>query len=128
MKISLNSVMVGDQDKALTFYTDILGFKKKADLPMGEFRWLTVVSPDDPDGTELALEPNAFPAAATFQQALYEAGIPCTAFAVEDIEHDYQRLKSLGVAFRAEPADVGTAIIAMFDDTCGNYIQIYQAQ
>jgi predicted enzyme related to lactoylglutathione lyase len=120
-------VIVQDQESALHFYTDVLGFTKKADIPAGEFRWLTVVSPEEPDGAELLLEPNAFPAAVTYQQALFEAGIPLTSFAVDDIEQEYQRLKSLGVNFTAKPTDAGSAIIAVFNDTCGNLIQIYQA-
>jgi predicted enzyme related to lactoylglutathione lyase len=120
-------VIVEDQESALKFYTDVLGFTKKVDIPAGEYRWLTVVSPAEPDGAELLLEPNAFPAAVTYQQALFEAGIPSTSFAVDDIEQEYQRLKSLGVDFTATPTDVGSAIIAVFNDTCGNLIQIYQA-
>jgi hypothetical protein len=99
---------------------------KKLDLPVGEFRWLTVVSPDEPEGTQLVLEPNAFPAAATYQQALFEAGIPLTAFAVDDIEKEVARLTSLGVHFTQAPTDAGGTLIALFDDTCGNLIQIYQ--
>lgn len=126
MRISLNSVLVGDQEAALRFYTETLGFAKKTDIPMGEFRWLTVVSPDEPEGTELVLEPNAFPAAATFQAALFEAGIPFTAFAVDDIQAEYERLGALGVVFRGEPVDTGGAVIAVFEDTCGNLVQLYQ--
>jgi catechol 2,3-dioxygenase-like lactoylglutathione lyase family enzyme len=127
MKIKLSSIVVDDQQKALDFYTEKLGFTKKTDIPMGEFRWLTVVSPDDPDGTELVLEPNANPASKDFQAALYEQGIPQTALASEDVQADYERLTGLGVAFRSEPADMGGTLIATFDDTCGNFIQIYQA-
>lgn len=126
MKIKLNSVLVRDQDHALKFYTETLGFEKKIDLPVGEFRWLTVASPAEPDGTQLVLEPNANPAAKAYQSALFDAGIPLTAFAVDDIEHEYRRLKALNVAFTAEPADVGGTMIAVFDDSCGNLIQIYQ--
>jgi len=126
MRIRLNSVLVGDQEKALRFYTDILGFQKKMDLPVGEFRWLTVVSPDEPEAAELVLEPNAFPAAAEFQVALYEAGIPMTAFQVDDIHHDFKHLTALGVEFRGEPTDAGGVAQAVFDDTCGNLIQLYQ--
>jgi len=126
MKIKLNSIMVDNQDNALRFYTEILGFKKKTDIPMGEFSWLTVVSPEEPEGTELVLEPNANPAALIFQKAMFEQGIPMTAFEVEDIGMEHERLKNLGVVFRSEPVDVGTAIITTFDDTCGNLIQIYQ--
>jgi predicted enzyme related to lactoylglutathione lyase len=126
VRIKLNSVLVGNQESALRFYTEILGFTKKMDLPAGEFRWLTVVSPEEPDGTQLLLEPNANPASATYQRALFESGIPLTSFAVEDIEKEYQRLTSLGVVFTAKPTNMGTAIIAVFEDTCGNLIQIYQ--
>ena len=127
MKIRLNSVLVGDQEKALLFYTETLGFEKKLDIPVGEFRWLTVVSPEEPDATELVLEPNAFPAAATYQQALFEAGIPATALEVDDIDREYERLTGAGVDFRSEPTDAGGVTIAVFDDTCGNLIQLYQA-
>lgn len=127
MKIRLNSILVDDQDKALSFYTDKLGFVKKTEIPMGEFRWLTVVSPDEPDGTELVLEPNAFPAAATYQKALFEAGIPCTALASEDVRSEYERLIEQGVKFTSEPAEAGGTVLAVFDDTCGNLVQMYQA-
>lgn len=126
MKIRLNSVIVKDQERALRYYTEVLGFVKKTDLPAGEYRWLTVVSEQEPDGTELVLEPNAHPASAAYQDALFEAGIPLTAFAVDDIEAEYRELQDRGVAFTAEPADVGGTKIAVFDDTCGNLIQIYQ--
>ncbi len=126
MKTKLNSVLVCGQDHALKFYTETLGFEKKIDLPVGEFRWLTVASPEEPDGTQLVLEPNANSAAKTYQSALFDAGIPLTAFAVDDIENEYRRLKALNVAFTAEPADVGGTMIAVFDDSCGNLIQIYQ--
>ena len=126
MKISLNSVLVDDQAKALTFYTGVLGFIKKTDLSLGEFRWLTVVLPEQPAGTQLLLEPDAHPAAAAYKKALYEDGIPCTSFAVDDIDQEHKRLVSLGVDFKAEPMDVGTAFIAVLDDTCGNLLQIYQ--
>jgi predicted enzyme related to lactoylglutathione lyase len=128
MKIKLNSVLVDDQTKALTFYTDVLGFLKKHDIPMGEFRWLTVVSPEGPDDIELVLEPNALPAAQTYQKALREQGIPLTAFAVDDIQKEYERLKKLGVAFRSEPTKMGPVTIVVFDDTCGNLIQLYQSE
>jgi len=118
--------MVGDQEKALTFYTEILGFVKKQDIPMGEHRWLTVVSPEGSDDVELLLEPMGFEPAKTFQAALYEAGIPLTAFEVADVQAEYERLQELGVVFKGEPMDVGTTIIATFEDTCGNLIQIYQ--
>lgn len=127
MRIKLNSIIVEDQADALRFYTEVLGFEKKTVIPMGEVSWLTVVSPDETDGTELVLEPNLNPAAATFQKALHEQGIPLTAFEVDDIESEVERLRSLDVRFTQEPVDVGSAIIAVFDDTCGNLIQIYQA-
>ena len=127
MKIRLNSILVNDQESALDFYTGTLGFQKKTDMPVGEFRWLTVVSPEEPDATELVLEPNANPAAATYQKALYESGIPPTAFEVNDAEAEYKRLVAAGVEFKSKPADAGGVIIAVFDDTCGNLIQMYQA-
>jgi predicted enzyme related to lactoylglutathione lyase len=126
MRIGLNSVIVQDQESALRFYTGVLGFEKKIDLPAGDYRWLTVVAPEEPDGTQLVLEPDAHPASATYQRALYESGIPLTAFAVDDIENEYRRLKELGVVFRTEPTEMGGAIVSVFDDTCGNLIQIYQ--
>jgi catechol 2,3-dioxygenase-like lactoylglutathione lyase family enzyme len=126
MKIKLNSVLVDNQDKALKFYTDILGFVKKNDIPVGEYKWLTVVSPEEQDGTELVLEPNNNPAASTYQKALYEQGIPLTAFAVDDIQSEYTRLKALGVVFSMEPTKMGPSTLAVFEDTCGNLIQIYQ--
>lgn len=127
MKIKLNSVFVKDQDKALQFYTEILGFVKKADIPLGDAKWLTVVSADEPDGTELLLEPNGNPAAPTYQAAIFEQGIPATAFAVEDVQAEYERLQSLGVVFCSEPTQMDDTTFAVFDDTCGNLIQIYQA-
>lgn len=126
MRIRLNSVLIDDQDKALTFYTEKLGFRKKTDIPMGEHRWLTVVSPEDPDGTELVLEPMGFAPARDYQKALYEAGIPLTAFQVDDVDGEYDRLKDLGVAFSMEPTDMGPTRLAVLDDTCGNRIQIFQ--
>lgn len=126
MKIQLNSVLVDNQEKALQFYTQVLGFVKKRDIPLGEARWLTVVSPEGPDDVELLLEPNGNPAASTFQKALFEQGIPLTAFAVDDIQAEYARLKTLGVAFTMEPTNVVSATVAVFNDTCGNLIQIYQ--
>jgi catechol 2,3-dioxygenase-like lactoylglutathione lyase family enzyme len=128
MKIKLNSILVDDQEKALMFYTDILGFVKKFDIPVGEFKWLTVVSPEEPDGTELVLEPNNNPAASTYQKALFEQGIPLTAFEVDDIHVEYARLKALGVVFTMEPTKMGTSTLAVFEDTCGNLIQIYQVE
>ncbi len=127
MKIKLSSVFVDDQDKALKFYTEVLGFVKKTDIPVGQFKWLTVVSPEDPDGTELLLEPSDNPATKTFKKAIFEQGIPLTAFAVEDIQKEYERLKRLGVRFTMEPTKTGPTTIAVFDDTCGNFIQLYQA-
>jgi catechol 2,3-dioxygenase-like lactoylglutathione lyase family enzyme len=126
MKIKLTSVFVEDQDKAIKFYTEVLGFVKKQDVPVGEFKWLTVVSPDDPDGTELLLEPNDNPAAKTYQQAIFEQGIPATMFFVDDISREVERLKNLGVVFTMEPTEMGTVTVAVFDDTCGNLIQIAQ--
>ncbi|MFI5484698.1 VOC family protein [Micromonospora echinaurantiaca] len=126
MKIHLTSVYVDDQANALRFYTEVLGFVKKTDVPVGEYRWLTVVSPDQPDGIELLLEPDAHPAAKAFKEALVSDGIPLTQFAVDDIDAEYKRLKQLGVVFTQEPADMGAVITAVFDDTCGNLIQIAQ--
>jgi catechol 2,3-dioxygenase-like lactoylglutathione lyase family enzyme len=126
MKIKLSSVLVDDQEKALKFYTEVLGFVKKMDIPMGEARWLTVVSPDAPDEVELALEPNVNPAARTFQRAMFDQGIPLTAFESEDIQGEYERMKAAGVVFRSEPRDVGGTKLSVFEDTCGNLIQIYQ--
>jgi predicted enzyme related to lactoylglutathione lyase len=118
--------MVVGQDKALRFYTEVLGFVKKRDIPLGEARWLTVVSPEEPEGIELLLEPNGNPAAKTYQKAIFEQGIPLTAFAVDDIQKEYARLKKLGVEFTMEPTNMGMTTAAVFDDTCGNLIQIYQ--
>jgi catechol 2,3-dioxygenase-like lactoylglutathione lyase family enzyme len=126
VRIKLSSVIVDDQARALAFYTEVLGFVKKNDMPVGEDRWLTVVSPEGPDDIELVLEPNRNPAAKTFQQALYEQGIPLTAFAVDDVRGEYERMTQLGVVFRGEPTTMGPVTIAVFDDTCGNLIQIYQ--
>ena len=127
MRIKLNSIFGNDQQKGLDFYTNALGFVKKNDIPLGEYRWLTVVSPDDPDGTELVLEPNANPAAKAYQAALFEQGIPLTAFEVDDLQQEYQRLSSLGVVFTMDPTQMGEVTIAVLDDTCGNLIQLYQA-
>lgn len=126
MKIKLNSVFVEDQDEALKFYTDVLGFVKKLDIPMGKYRWLTVVSADEPDGTQLVLEPSENPATIAFKKAIFEQGIPLTAFQVDDIEKEYVRMKKLGVHFKTAPTKMGEVTIAMFEDTCGNLIQIYQ--
>ena len=127
MQIKLSSVLVDDQDKALAFYTDVLGFRKKQDIPMGEFRWLTVVSPDAPDEVELLLEPTGFAPARTYQSALFQARIPLTAFAVGDVRAEYERLSELNVNFQTAPMDAGPTTIAVFEDTCGNLIQMYQA-
>jgi catechol 2,3-dioxygenase-like lactoylglutathione lyase family enzyme len=124
MRINLTSVLVDDQDKALAFYTDVLGFRKKTEIPLGEARWLTVVSPDDPDGVELVLEPDAHPAARPFKAALVEDGIPYTSFAVEDVQAEFERLRDLGVRFTQEPTEMGPVTTAVLDDTCGNLIQI----
>jgi len=128
MKIKLTSVSIADYDKALHFYTEILGFVKKHDMPLGDgARWITVVSPDEPNGTELLLEPNAeYPAMKALKAALVEDGIPFTAFQVEDVYAEYERLKKLGVVFTMEPTTMGPTTIAILDDTCGNLIQIYQ--
>lgn len=126
MKIKLNSIFVDDQSKALTFYTDILGFRKSKDIPVGEFRWLTVISPEGPDDVELVLEPNQNPAAKTFQEALFKQGIPLTAFEVNNLDAEYKRLKGHDVMFTRDPMNVGDVSIAIFADTCGNLIQLYQ--
>jgi catechol 2,3-dioxygenase-like lactoylglutathione lyase family enzyme len=124
MRINLASVLVDDQQKALRFYTEILGFVKKTDVPMGEHSWLTVVSPDDPDGVELVLEPSDHPAVRPFKDALVADGIPFTSFAVDDVQKEYERLKGLGVTFTQEPTVMGPVTTAVLDDTCGNLIQI----
>ena len=124
MKIKLTSVYVDDQDKALRFYTDVLGFVKKTEVPMGEARWLTVVSPEDPDGVELVLEPDGHPAARPFKAALVEDGIPFTSFAVDDVHAEFERLRALDVRFTQEPPEMGPVTTAVLDDTCGNLIQI----
>lgn len=126
MRIRLVSIMVDDQDKALKFYTEVLGFLKKQEFPVGEYKWLTVVSPESPDETQLTLEPNANPAGKAFQQAMFEQKIPVAAFETSDIDKDYQRLKAAGVVFLSEPAEMGPVKIAVFSDTCGNLIQMYQ--
>jgi predicted enzyme related to lactoylglutathione lyase len=126
VKIKLTSVFVDDQEAALKFYTEVLGFRKKQDFPVGKFKWLTVVSSEEPDGTELLLEPSDNPAARSYKRSIYEQGIAAAAFAVDDLQEEYERLKGRGVRFRTEPTDVGTAKIALFDDTGGNLIQIYQ--
>lgn len=126
MQITLTSLMVEDQEKALAFYTNIVGFEKKHDIPMGAFRWLTVTAPEGIAGVELVLEPMAFPPARTYQQALYEAGIPATAFITQDIAAEYARLKALGVVFRGEPVNAGPVTVVLFEDTCGNLINLVQ--
>ncbi len=128
MKIVVTSVLVDDQAKALAFYTDVLGFVKKQDVPMGESRWLTVVSPDDPEGTELLLEPDGHPAAGPFKQALVADGIPFTSFGVDDVHAEYERLAGLGVRFTQPPVKMGPVTMAVLDDTCGNLIQIAQLE
>jgi catechol 2,3-dioxygenase-like lactoylglutathione lyase family enzyme len=124
MRINLASVLVDDQEKALRFYTDVLGFVKKTEFPVGEHRWLTVVSPEAPDGVELVLEPDEHPAARPFKEALVADGIPFTSFAVDDVEKEYERLTALGVRFTQEPTQMGEMTTAVFDDTCGNLIMI----
>lgn len=124
MRINVTSVMVDDQAKALRFYTEVLGFVKKREIPLGDHSWLTVVAPDVPNGTELSLEPDEHPAARPFKQALVEDGIPFTSFAVEDVGAEYDRLVAMGVTFTQVPTDMGMVTTAVFDDTCGNLIQI----
>ncbi|BFH68755.1 MAG: VOC family protein [Paenibacillus dendritiformis] len=126
MKIIVTSIFVQNQDKALEFYSEKLGFVKKEDIPMGKFRWITLVSPDDPEGTELLLEPNDHPAAKEYQKKLFAEGIPVTMFGVADIHKEYKRLMEKGVKFTMEPTEMGKVTIAVFDDTCGNLIQIVQ--
>ncbi len=126
MKIILTSVFVDDQDKALDFYTGVLGFQTKQDVPLGEFKWLTVVSPDAPDGTELLLEPNDNPVAKRYQEDLAAQGIPAAMFGVDDIAAEHERLRGLGVRFTMPPTAMGDVTIAVLDDTCGNLIQIAQ--
>ncbi|RYY59936.1 MAG: VOC family protein [Chitinophagaceae bacterium] len=126
MKVRLLSVMVDDQEKALQFYTGKLGFIKKNDIPMGEHRWLTVVSPEEPDGTEVVLEPMAFAPARVWQQELFKAGIPCTAFLVDDVQAEYDRLSAAGVTFSMKPTAMGPVTITVLEDTCGNHIQLFQ--
>ena len=127
MRINLSSVLVEDQENALRFYTEVLGFVKMADIPMGEYRWLTVTSPDGAEGVELVLEPMDFPPARTFQKALFDAGIPFTAFLTNDIQGEFERLKERGVVFRGEPVNMGPVTAVLFEDTCGNLINLVQA-
>lgn len=126
MKVIVTSIFVDDQDKALEFYCDKLGFIKRHDVPVGEFRWITLVSPEDENGTEILLEPNNHPAAKEYQQKIFTDGIPATMFGVTDIQAEYNRLKELGVEFSIEPTEMGETTIAVFNDTCGNFIQIAQ--
>jgi catechol 2,3-dioxygenase-like lactoylglutathione lyase family enzyme len=126
MKIVVTSVLVDDQEKALRFYADVLGFIKRTDVPMGQFRWLTVVSSEDPDGVELLLEPDQHPAARPFKRALVDDGIPFTSFGVEDVQAEYDRLLKAGVHFTQPPVAMGPVTTAVLDDTCGNLIQIVQ--
>jgi catechol 2,3-dioxygenase-like lactoylglutathione lyase family enzyme len=126
MQIRLASIMVDDQDKALRFYTTILGFAKNKDISMGEFRWLTVSSPEGADGVELVLEPMGFPPARTYQKALYDAGIPATAFITTNIQAEFQRLRGAGVKFRGEPRAMGPITAVVFEDSCGNLINLVQ--
>ena len=125
MRIALSSVMVDDQAKALQFYTETLGFVKMLDIPIGEYRWITVASPEGTPDVQLALEPNVHPAARPFQQALYADGIPATSFESRDIQQEYERLRAKGVVFRKPPTAMGPVTIAVFDDTCGNLIQLH---
>ena len=126
MKIRLTSVLVNDQDKALKFYTEVLGFVKKTEVPLGEHKWLTVVSKEEQDGVEVVLEPMAFAPAKVYQKALFDAGIPCTAFNVDDVEKEYERLTEAGVSFSMKPTAMGPVKIAVLNDTCGNNIQLLQ--
>lgn len=126
MRISVTSLFVEDQEEALRFYTNVLGFVEKADVPVGDYKWLTVVSPEEPEGTELLLEPNNNAAARQFQESIFKQGIPAAMFAVDDVQAEFERLRDLGVAFTVEPTDHGAFSLAVFNDTCGNLIQIVQ--
>lgn len=126
MKVRLLSIMVDDQEKAVQFYTTVLGFVKKQDIPMGEHRWLTVVSPEEQEGTEVVLEPMAFAPARVYQAELFKAGIPVTGFEVGDVQSEYDRLLAAGVKFSMAPTLMGTVTLAVFEDTCGNRLQIFQ--
>jgi catechol 2,3-dioxygenase-like lactoylglutathione lyase family enzyme len=126
VRINLTSVMVDDQDKALRFYTEVLGIEKKSEIPLGDHRWLTVTSPEDPNGTELLLEPDTHPAAKPFKDALVADGIPFKSFAVTDVQKEYARMRELGVRFTQPPTEMGPVTTAVFDDTCGNLIQMAQ--
>jgi catechol 2,3-dioxygenase-like lactoylglutathione lyase family enzyme len=124
VRIGLTSVFVDDQEKALRFYTDVLGFRKKNDVPLGTYRWLTLVSPEEPEGVELLLEPDAHPATRPFTRALVADGIPFASFGVDDVRAEYERLRGLGVRFTQEPTETGPVTTAVLDDTCGNLIQL----
>ena len=124
MRITITSVLVDDQDRALAFYTDVLGFQKKHDVPLGEHRWVTVVSRQAPDGVELLLEPDSHPAARPFRTALAGDGIPFTSFGVDDVQAEFERLTGLGVTFTQPPTPMGPVVTAVLDDTCGNLIQL----
>ena len=126
MVIKFVSITVDDQEKALLFYTDVLGFRKMADIPMGDYRWLTVVSPDGIEGVELVLEPLAFPPARVYQSALFNAGVPATAFTTKDLQGEYDRLSARGVKFRSKPQSMGIISMAIFEDTCGNLVNLVQ--
>ena len=126
MQLKFVSIMVDNQDKALAFYTSILGFEKMADIPMGEYRWLTIISPDGIAGVELVLEPMGFPPARVYQKAMFDAGVPAIALITQDIAADYQRLQARGVQFRGEPKSTGPITAAVFEDTCGNLINLVQ--
>jgi len=129
MRVRLNSIVVDDQEKALKFYTEVLGFVKKTDIPAGGARWITVVPSDEPDGPELVLEPSGYDFATTYRRALYEKGIPYTALASDDVQAEYERLKGRGVVFKSPPSAVpGFPAMATFDDTCGNYIMMYEIE
>ncbi|MGI6367014.1 MAG: VOC family protein [Anaerolineae bacterium] len=126
MRVTLASILVRDQAQALAFYTEVLGFEPHTDVPAGEYRWITVVSPEDPEGVQLVLEPLGFAPAATYQQALYQAGIPCTSLGVSDVRAEYARLMALGVRFAAEPQETPFGWTAQLDDTCGNWIMLHE--
>lgn len=126
VQIKFVSVLVDDQERALRFYVDVLGFEMVSDVPLGEHRWLTVAAPDGVEGVELVLEPVAFAPARDYQKALHDAGIPATAFVTADIQAEYERLKAAGVVFRGEPVDMGTVKTVLFEDTCGNLVSLVQ--
>jgi catechol 2,3-dioxygenase-like lactoylglutathione lyase family enzyme len=126
MQVKFVSILVADQAKALAFYTDVLGFRKQSDIPMGEYRWLTVVSPDGVDGAEVVLEPLGFPPAKVWQKALFDAGIPATAFISKDVAAEHERLAARGVRFRGEPKQMGPIKAVLFEDSCGNLINLVQ--